>query len=59
VFDALGRLVATLADGPAEAAGRIAWDAPALAPGVYIVRLTARAGGTVESVRQSVVRVGR
>ncbi len=59
-FDALGRLVATLAEGPAEAAGRLTWDAPNLAPGVYVVRLTARGpGGAVGAVRQSVVHVGR
>lgn len=42
VIDALGRRVATLADG-ALAAGdhALAWDARGLAPGVYVARLTA------------------
>ncbi len=60
VFDALGRLVATLADGPAAAGEhRAAWGAGA--SGVYHVRLTARpaSGGPAHVVRQSVVRVGR
>ncbi|WP_420455651.1 alpha/beta hydrolase-fold protein [Rubrivirga sp.] len=60
VFDARGRLITTLADGPASAGGhRTTWSADA-ASGVFLVRLTARtAGGASESVRQSVVLIRR
>jgi len=41
VLDALGRHVATLADGPLAAGDHaLAWDASGLAPGVYMARLT-------------------
>ena len=55
VHDALGRLVARLADGPAPA-GRLALDLDAsrLAPGVYVVRVVA--DGEVQTARLSVVR---
>jgi hypothetical protein len=66
VYDALGRRVATLANGESRAAGRheIAWngmtDAGALAPvGSYFVRLSANLGNgqIVNAVRQvSIVR---
>ena len=56
VFDALGRLVARLADGPAPASGRLSWDARGAAPGVYVVRLTAEADGAAPaSARRTVV----
>ena len=60
VFDARGRLVATLADGPAgPGAHRTTWAAEA-ASGVFLVRLSAQsADGVTESVRQSVVLVRR
>lgn len=46
VFDALGRQVATLADGPLGAGNhRVTFDAAGLSAGVYLVRL--RAGGAV------------
>ena len=60
VFDALGRRVATLAEGPAEAGEhRAALDGRGLASGVFHVRLTAwpARGGSAQTVRQSVVRV--
>ena len=59
VFDALGRLVATLADGPASGTQRATWGGTA--SGVYVVRLTARpvGGGPPVVARQSVARVGR
>ena len=60
VFDALGRRVALLADGPSASEGRVQWDAAGVASGVYVVRLTAEADGAAPaSVRRSVVRVGR
>ncbi len=62
VFDALGRRVATLAEGPADAGEhRATLDGRGLASGVFHVRLTARpvAGGPAQTARQSVVRVGR
>ena len=41
VLDALGRRVATLADGALPAGDHaLAWDAHGLAPGVYVARLT-------------------
>ncbi len=60
VFDARGRLIATLVDGPAGAGShRTTWAADA-ASGVFLVRLTAQlADGVAESVRQSVVLVRR
>ena len=60
VFDALGRRVARLADGPAAVVGRLVWDARGVASGVYVVRLTTAPDGRAPAtVRQSVVRVGR
>ena len=60
VFDALGRRVALLADGPSAAEGRVQWEAGGVASGVYVVRLTTGADGAAPaSVRRSVVRVGR
>ena len=55
VYDVLGRAVATLMDAPAEA-GRyaLALDASSLAPGAYLVRLTAN--GFVQTQRVTVVR---
>ena len=55
VYDALGREVAVVADGPTEA-GRfeVAVDARAWAPGVYVVRLAA--GSVVATERLTVVR---
>lgn len=55
VFDAVGRRVATLADGP-ELAGRhqATWDTAGAAPGVYLVRV--RAAGASAAQRVSVVR---
>ena len=42
VFDVLGRRVATLADGSLPAGDQaLTWDAGALAPGLYVVRLQA------------------
>jgi len=54
VFDALGRLVATLADGPLEAGRHEARLADSLAAGVYVVRL--QAGATAASRSLVVVR---
>jgi hypothetical protein len=55
VYDMLGREVARLADGPAEAGWhRARLDAIDLPGGVYVVQL--RAGGSVESVRVTLVR---
>ncbi len=55
VFDALGRRVARVFDGEAAAGvQRLTVDTSGLAPGVYVVRLTA--GGRVTSARLSVVR---
>jgi len=53
VYDALGRLVATLAGGPRAAGAHEApFDARALAPGAYLVRLVTPAGmATVMAVR--------
>jgi uncharacterized delta-60 repeat protein len=55
VIDAVGRRVATLVDGQ-RAAGRheVTWEAGALAPGVYLLRL--EAAGYVHVRRVSVVR---
>ena len=55
VFDALGRLVGTLAEGE-HAAGEhpVSWDASAVSTGVYVVRL--EAGGRRVSRRVVVVR---
>ena len=53
VFDATGRLVATLADGPhAAGAHAVPFDASALSSGVYVVRLVA---GSESQARQIVV----
>jgi hypothetical protein len=55
VFDVRGRLVATLAEGTREAGGYEArFEASGLAPGLYVVRLTA--GGSVLSGRMTLVR---
>ncbi|PAP75648.1 alpha/beta hydrolase-fold protein [Rubrivirga marina] len=60
VFDALGRRVALLVDGPSPADGQVRWNARGVASGVYVVRLTTEADGAAPaSVRRSVVRVGR
>ena len=54
VVDLLGREVAVLADGPAAAgAHSVAWDASALAPGVYVLRL----GTADDAVTQTVTVV--
>ncbi|HLT46695.1 MAG TPA: M14 family zinc carboxypeptidase [Rubricoccaceae bacterium] len=55
VYDVLGREVAVLADGP-RSAGRneVAFDASGLAPGVYVLRLTA--GGEAAVRRLTVAR---
>ncbi|MDX1418556.1 MAG: PQQ-dependent sugar dehydrogenase [Rubricoccaceae bacterium] len=50
VLDVLGRRVALLADGPAEAGVHaVTWAAEAAPPGVYLVRMTA--GDTVRTQR--------
>ena len=55
VHDALGREVAEVARGPWGAGERsVSFDASALAPGVYVVRLAA--GGEVATTRLTVVR---
>ena len=55
VFDVLGRRVAVLADGPAEAGAHgFAFDGARLPAGVYLVR--AEAGGTMLTRRLTVVR---
>ena len=55
VVDVTGRVVARLADGPfAAGETRVAFDAHALAPGVYVARL--RTGGAVVTQRLTVVR---
>ncbi len=55
VFDALGRRVATLADGPFPAGPQeVALDASALPTGVYVVRLATAAGA--ETARLTVAR---
>ncbi len=41
LYDALGRRLAVLHDGPARPGARVTVDAGTLAPGVYVVRLTA------------------
>jgi len=47
VYDVLGRSVALLHDGPLPAGARtLAFDGAALPAGVYVVRVTARRGGT-------------
>ena len=56
VFDAMGRRVASLWDGTAEAGEhRATWDTSALPAGVYLARLTS-ASGAVEMQRVTVVR---
>ncbi len=46
VYDALGRRVAVVSDGPlAAGAHAIPLEAGALAPGVYVVRVVARPAG--------------
>lgn len=52
VFNALGRRVALLHDGPAPEA--VEWDAASVAPGVYIVRVVGASG--VDAVRVTVAR---
>lgn len=61
VFDALGRRIATLAEGPIDSGEHRATWAGEAASGVFFVRFTARplAGGPAQVVRQSVVRVVR
>ncbi|HEX8385173.1 MAG TPA: serine hydrolase [Rubricoccaceae bacterium] len=55
VFDVLGREVAQLHDGPlGTGAHRLAFDATALAPGVYVVRASTSTGAV--SQRVNVVR---
>lgn len=55
LFDALGRRVATLHDGPAPAGElRATWDASGAAPGVYVVR--ARVGEAVTALTVTVTR---
>ena len=55
VYDALGRRVATLAEGARAAGDHTArWDAADVAPGLYVVRL--RAGDAVATHRVTVVR---
>lgn len=55
VFDALGRRVATLADGEqAAGAHEVTWDAGTLASGVYIARLVS--AGSVETQRLTLLR---
>lgn len=55
VFDALGRQVATLADGPLAAGPHTAdWAASGMAPGLYVVRL--EAGDALGTLRVLVVR---
>ena len=45
-YDVLGRRVAVLRDGPAEAGGHaVAWETGWVAPGVYVVRATATGEG--------------
>ncbi|PAP76692.1 T9SS type A sorting domain-containing protein [Rubrivirga marina] len=59
LLDALGRDVATLADGPfGSGAHHVRVDATGLPSGVYVVRLSAEAGGDVVTAtrRLSVVR---
>ena len=59
VFDALGRRVATLADGRAgPGLHRAVWEGGA-ASGVYLVRLTATTDGGVRRAHRSVVRAAR
>jgi hypothetical protein len=55
VYDALGRHIATLAEGP-HAAGRheAVWDARGTAAGVYVYRLTTATG--VETAKLTVIR---
>lgn len=55
VYDALGRRVVTLRNGPAPAGElRATWDASAAAPGIYLVR--ARVGSTVSTCTLTVTR---
>ena len=55
VYDALGRTVAVLADGPRSAGEHTStWDASGAAAGVYLVRL--EAGGAVRTRTATVVR---
>jgi len=55
LFDVLGRRVAVVADGPADATERtVTLDATGLSAGVYVLRLVA--GGRVESRTVTVVR---
>ena len=56
VFDARGRRVATLHDGPlAAGAHALVWDAAGAAPGLYLVRVTG-AGGAHASRRVVLAR---
>ena len=54
VYDALGREVARLHDGPAHGSETITLDAGALPAGLYVARLTA--GERVETARLTVLR---
>jgi hypothetical protein len=55
VLDVLGRRVATLVEGPHRPGRHVAhWDAASVAPGVYVVRLTA--GEEVRTTRVTVLR---
>ena len=55
VYNTLGREVAVLARGPMGAGEHVAaWDTRALAPGVYMIRLTS--GATSQTRRLTVVR---
>ena len=60
VYDALGRHVASLADGPAGAGpSAVMWDAGGAA-GLFLVRLSVQSeGGAVETLTRSIVRSGR
>lgn len=54
VYDALGRRVAVLVDGPAAADGQVEWRTDALPAGVYALRLSA--GGRQVTQRATLVR---
>jgi len=56
VFDAAGRMILTLAEGPWSAGAHdFRWDASGLAPGVYLVRATI-AGRDEATVRLALIR---
>lgn len=57
-FDALGRRVAILAEGPRPAGQHTArFDGSALAPGLYLVRLTASGSSGERTATRRVLRV--